>query len=66
MPGYVNAEGVGFYGARRVQREEAWHWTGYYHNEWQIWQGNEPLILYLVNSEEPRYAYEYRWQRGCY
>lgn len=65
VPGYIGTSGLGFWGASRILRDEGWHWTGYYHGEWQIWQGGDPLVVYLVNTEEPRYAFEYRWQI-CY
>ena len=48
-----------FWGARPVVREDGWRWTGYYHGDWQIWQGDEPRAAYLVHADEERVAFEY-------
>lgn len=51
---------LGFWSARIVPRDPAWHWTGYYHGEWQIWQGHDPETAFLVYAPETRVAFEYK------
>jgi len=55
----VVGDDIGFWGARAVVRQDGWRWTGYYHGNWQIWQGDDPLAAYVVSTEEPALAFEY-------
>ena len=48
-----------------IPREAGWRWTGYYHDEWQIWQDDDAWKIYLVTAEEPGVAFEYR-AGACY
>ncbi|MCI0889364.1 MAG: hypothetical protein J4O04_01020 [Chloroflexi bacterium] len=52
-------------GPRPVPSEDSWRWTGYYRGKWQIWQGDEPLTAYIVNTLDPGYAFEYR-RMSCF
>ena len=54
-----------FWRTHIIPREAGWRWTGYYHDEWQIWQGDDAWKIYLVTAEEPGVAFEYR-AGGCY
>ena len=58
---YGDAESrLGLTGPWPVPSEDSWRWTGYYHGEWQIWQGDDPLAAYIVNTLDPGFAFEYR------
>ena len=50
--------GFWFYGV--VTRESDWGWTGYSHDEWQIWQGDDARTIYLVHAREEAFAFRYR------
>ena len=54
-------DGLGFWGALLIPREEGWGWTGYSHGEWYLWQGDDALKVYLVHAQEPGVAFEYRF-----
>ncbi len=54
-----------FWRTHVIPRETGWRWTGYYHDEWQIWQGDDAWKIYLVTAEGPGVAFEYQ-ARGCY
>ncbi len=54
-----------FWRTHVIPREAGWRWTGYYHDEWQIWQGDDAWRIYLVTAEEPGVAFEYRFL-PCY
>lgn len=54
----------GFWAIQIVRREDDWRWTGYYRDDWQLWQGENGRTLYLAHAEEPRIAFEYR-AIGC-
>jgi hypothetical protein len=61
VPRFIELEDeLGFWGSRQVPRQSGWHWTGYFHGDWQIWQGDDPLVIYLVNVNEEKIAWEYR------
>ena len=65
VPAYLNVrDEIGFWSTYAVPREDGWRWTGYYHGEWQIWQGDDPEVVYLVYGPEPRIAFEYM-SYGC-
>jgi hypothetical protein len=65
VPTHISVENaIGFWGVKRVARGDDWRWTGYHHGDWQIWQGDDPTIVYVVNTREPDIAWEYRWF-GC-
>ena len=66
VPGLIVVEdGLPFWRTHIIPREAGWRWTGYYHDEWQIWQGDDAWKIYLVTAEEPGVAFEYRASR-CY
>ena len=52
-------DGGGFWGAQAVARQDDWRWTGYYHDGWQIWQGEDARKLYIVHVGDPRFGMEY-------
>ena len=61
IPALINVQGArGYWYGRLVPRESDWHWTGYYHDDWQLWQHDESTIVYVVHTDEPRIAFEYR------
>jgi hypothetical protein len=43
-----------------AERSDDWRWTGYYHDAWQLWQGDDPWTVYLVHADEDRFAFAYR------
>ena len=43
-----------------VERSDDWRWTGYYHEAWQLWQGDDPWTVYLVHADEDRFAFAYQ------
>lgn len=49
----------GFWLESVVGPEPSWHWTGYYHDDWQLWQGDDPGSVYLLHTREQRVAFEY-------
>ena len=66
VPGLIVVEdGLPFWRTHIIPREAGWRWTGYYHDEWQIWQGDDAWKIYLVTAEDPGTAFEYRASR-CY
>ena len=48
----------GYVGA--AERSDDWRWTGYYHDAWQLWQGDDPWTVYLVHPDEDRFAFVYQ------
>ena len=54
-------DGFVFWGALLIPREEGWGWTGYSHDEWYLWQGDDALKVYLVHAREPGVAFEYQF-----
>lgn len=56
----VLEDDIGFWRYQPVRREAGWHWTGYYYGDWQLWQGDDALVIYLVHSDEERVAFEYQ------
>lgn len=60
----VLEDDIGFWRYQAVRRQADWHWTGYYHDDWQIWQEDDALTIYLVHRDERRIAFEYR-SFGC-
>lgn len=65
MPAYIGVDReLGFWSIGSVQRMKDWRWTGYSHDGWQIWQGDDATIVYIVREGEPRIAFEYR-AYGC-
>ena len=66
VPAFILVEDTGeFWGAQAVARQDDWRWTGYYHDEWQIWQGEDPSKLFVVHVDEPTFGFEYV-PVGCY
>ena len=43
-----------------AKRSDDWRWTGYYHDAWQLWQGDDPWTVYLVHANEDRFAFAYQ------
>ena len=43
-----------------AEPSDDWRWTGYYHDAWQLWQGDDPWTVYLVHPDEDRFAFVYR------
>ena len=66
VPAHIGSQtlDIGFWSTYAVPREDGWRWTGYYHGDWQIWRGDDPLKVYLVYGPEPRIAFEYM-SYGC-
>jgi hypothetical protein len=65
LPGGIDVEGeLGFWLTGIVPRSSAWAWTGYYHDDWRIMQGEDPKLLYLVIEDNTRVAFEYE-SFGC-
>jgi hypothetical protein len=61
VPGYIQVgKELGLWLEAAVRLEPAWHATGYHHGEWQIWQGDDPEVLYLRQAGESRIAFLYR------
>ena len=48
-----------FWFTRFLPLDEGWAWTGYHHDGWQIWQGDEPSLVYLVPPDQQTIAFEY-------
>ncbi len=48
-----------FWRTQITLREAGWRWTGYYHGEWQIWQGDDAWTIYLVHAREEAFAFRY-------
>ena len=48
-----------FWRTQITPREVGWRWTGYYHGEWQIWQGDDAWTIYLVHAREEAFAFTY-------
>ncbi len=44
---------------RVVPLDDGWGWTGYHHDGWQIWQGDEPRRVYLIHPDQQTIAFEY-------
>ncbi len=40
------------------------HWTGYHHDGWEIWQGEDPKTVYLLHDDLDDVAFEYE-NFGC-
>ena len=59
------ADEYGFWFGRFVPLDDGWEWTGYHHDGWQIWQGDEPRLVYLVHPEQRGLAFEYE-SFGCF
>jgi hypothetical protein len=60
-PGYINVRNdMGFWLQGAVKRDDAWHWTGYRHDDWRVFQGDDPAVLYLVHDGVPAIALRYR------
>ena len=53
------ADETGFWFRRFVPLDDGWGWTGYHHDGWQIWQGDEPRRVYLVQPGRQSAAFEY-------
>lgn len=51
---------AGYWLTAVVPRGSDWLWTGYYHGDWQIWQGADAFTVYLVDTAEQTAAFEYR------
>ena len=50
-----------FFGYRgAAELSDDWLWTGYYHDAWQLWQGDDPWTVYLVHADEDRFAFVYQ------
>ena len=50
-----------FYSYRgAAEPSDDWRWTGYYHDAWQLWQGDDPWTVYLVHPDEDRFAFVYQ------
>ena len=69
IPALVVMEDRGVYNGAHwfsgiISREDGWRWTGYYHEDWQIWMGSRTIVLYLINSRHPETAFEYQ-NFGC-
>lgn len=65
VPAYVTVEDLGaFWFLRVVPREHDWRWTGYYHDDWQIWQGDSGRDIYIVHARERRISFQYE-AYGC-
>lgn len=61
VPGYIGVgREAGFWLNGAIRAREGWHWTGYEHRDWRLMQGDDPLIIYLVNTREPRIAFVYQ------
>ena len=61
-PGHIAfGRGIGFWLEGPVAADPRWRWTGYKHDRWRIMQGDDPLIIYLVNDDDPGVALRYRW-----
>ncbi len=61
VPDLVVTEPRGsFWFGEVTEREEGWRWTGYYHGNWQIWQADDPLVLYLIHDDEEEIAFLYK------
>ena len=43
-----------------AELSDDWRWTGYYHDDWQLWQGDDPWTVYLVHPDEDRFAFVYQ------
>ena len=54
----------GYYSPSLEDRQDEWVWTGYYRGDWQLWQGSEPAIVYLVHSSRPDVGFAYH-AHGC-
>ena len=54
----------GYYSPALEARQDDWVWTGYYRGDWQLWQGSEPAILYVIHSGRPDVAFAYH-AHGC-
>lgn len=60
-PAQIAVKDLGVYwGVDVLRRQDGWRWTGYSHDEWQIWQGGDGRIIYLVHAEERDIAFKYR------
>jgi hypothetical protein len=61
VPGYIGVgREAGFWLNGPVRARGGWHWTGYEHGDWRIMQGDDPFIIYLVNTRESRIAFVYQ------
>jgi len=40
--------------------ETSWRDTGFHHDDWQLWQGLDPDVAYLVFAPDRAFAFEYR------
>ena len=60
LPGVISVEpDLGFWARRALPVSERWYYTGYHHVDWQLWQGDDPGLLYVVHTTAPRVAFEY-------
>jgi len=61
VPGSIAVDpDQGFWAIGILQPAADWHWTGYSHGDWQIWQGDDPEVVYLMHMARPRIAFAYR------
>lgn len=61
VPGNISVEpDQGFWAIGILRPSAAWHWTGYSHGDWQLWQGDDPEVVYLMYMRPPRAAFIYK------
>lgn len=61
IPGFIGVEDeAGFWATGPVMPPPGLRWTGYQHDGWEIWQGADPLVIYLVHPDLPAIAFAYR------
>ncbi len=57
-------DGNGYWAIGAVPPPSGLHWTGYFHDGWEIWQGEDPKTIYLLHDELDDIAFEYE-NFGC-
>ena len=53
-----------FFSPSVVRFDAKWLWTGYNHDDWQLWRDDDPSVLYVVHTSRPDVAFEYH-ALGC-
>ena len=52
-------DGDGYWAIAALPPPPALRWTGYQYDDWEIWQGDEPRTIYLLNTRLDNIVFEY-------
>lgn len=65
IPGFIAVEeGNGYWPISAGPPADGLRWTGYHHEGWEIWQGDDPKTIYLLHNDLDDIAFEYE-NFGC-